>query len=98
MIVMMMAMGVIMLAMVAIMLAMVVRMLAMVVRMLAMVVMMMVLVIVAPSCVDSFAINLFIIVLLNMSMYYMRDITTGTGWHQADRYAHDHSSCISQLS
>ena len=88
----MMAMGVIMLAMVVIMLAMVVIMLAMVVRMLAIVVMM-------------------VIVLLNMSMYYMRDITatagssrsqdcgtTGTGWYKADRYAHDHSSCISQLS
>ncbi len=58
-----------------------------------------------------FAIDLFIIVLLNMSMYCMRDITTtagssrsqdcgttGTGWHKADRYAHDHSSCIAQLS
>jgi hypothetical protein len=58
-----------------------------------------------------FAIDLFIIVLLNMFMYCMRDITTiagssrsqdcgtsGTGWHKADRYAHDHSSCIAQLS
>ncbi len=98
MIVMMMAMGV-MLAMVAI-------MLAMVVIMLAIVVIMLVVLIVAPSFVDS----LFIIVLLNMSMYCMRDITTtagssrsqdcdstGTGWHKADRDAHNHSSCISQL-
>jgi len=51
-----------------------------------------------------FAIDLFIIVLLNMSMYCMRDIvttagssrsqdcdTTGTGWHKVDRDAHDHS-------
>jgi hypothetical protein len=58
-----------------------------------------------------FAIDLFIIVLLNMSMYCMRDITTtagssrsldcgttGTGWHKADRYVHDRSSCIAQLS
>jgi hypothetical protein len=76
----------------------------MIVMMLAMVVIMLVVLIVAPSFVDSFAIDLFIIVLLNMSMYCMRDITTtagssrsqdcdttGTGWHKVDRDAHDHS-------
>jgi len=78
----------------------------MIVMMMAMGVIILMVLIVAP-----FAIDLLIIVLLNMSMYCMRDITTtagssrsqdcdttGTGWHKADRDAHNHSSCISQLS
>ena len=64
---------------IVVMMAMIMIMLAIVVIMLTMVVIMLVVLIVAPSFVDSFAIDLFIIVLLNMSMYCMRDITTIAG-------------------